>query len=108
MDIEQRRERHKANKENARQRAREFIAAYFATHPCVNCRESDPIVLTFYHVHGDKRNNVADMVRDGLGVESIKAEIEKCDVVCFNCHALRTQERTGAYRWRMGKLGRQQ
>jgi hypothetical protein len=107
MDIGRRRERHKANKENARQRAREFIAAYFATHSCVNCGESDPIVLTFDHVRGEKRNNVADMVRDGLGVESIKDEIEKCEVVCFNCHALRTQERTGAYRWRMGKLGRQ-
>lgn len=106
MNIDARRERHKINKENARNKAREFIYAYFATHPCVNCGESDPIVLTFDHVHGDKRDNVADMVRDGLGVESIKAEIEKCEVVCFNCHSLRTQERTSAYRWRRGKLGR--
>ena len=106
MNIEERRARHKVNKENARNKAREFIAAYFAIHPCVDCGESGPIVLTFDHVRGGKRDNVADMVRNGLGVESIKAEIEKCDVVCFNCHSLRTQERTGAYRWRMGKLGR--
>jgi len=106
MNIFARRERQKNNKENARNKAREFIAAYFATHPCYDCGQSDPVVLTFDHVRGDKRDNVADMVRNGLGVESIKAEIEKCDVVCFNCHSLRTQERTGAYRWRKGKLGR--
>jgi hypothetical protein len=103
MDIEQRRERHRANKENARQRAREFIAAYFATHPCVDCGKNDPMILTFDHARGEKRNNVADMVRDGLSVEAIAAEIVKCDVVCFNCHSLREQQRSKTYRWRMNK-----
>ena len=95
----------KANKEAARQRGRDYVANYFATHPCADCRESDPV--TFDHVRGTKRANVSDMVRDGLGLEVVKAEIEKCDVVCYNCHSLRTQGRSGAYRWRMGKLGRE-
>jgi hypothetical protein len=62
--------------------------------------------LTFDHVRGMKRAIVSDMVRDGLGLESLKAEIEKCDVVCYNGHSLRTKERSGSYRWRMGKVGR--
>jgi hypothetical protein len=61
MDINARRKRHKTNKENARNKAREFIAAYFATHPCADCGESDRTVLTLDHVRGDKRDNVADM-----------------------------------------------
>jgi hypothetical protein len=101
------RERRKANKEAARQRARDYVANYFATHACADCGEIHPVVLTFDHVRGKKQANVSDMVRDGLGLETIKAEIEKCDVVCYNCHSLRTQERSGAYRWRMGKVGRE-
>jgi hypothetical protein len=104
MDIEERRARHKINKENARNRAREFIAAYLSQHPCVDCGESDPIVLTFDHVREEKRDNIADMVRNGLSVEAIAAEIEKTEVTCFNCHSLREQKRMGAYRWRMRKL----
>ena len=99
MDIERRRERHKANKENARQRAREFIAFYLAEHPCVDCSESDSIVLTFDHVRGQKRDNISDMVRNGLSIEAIRAEIEKTEVTCFNCHAIRTQKRSESYRW---------
>jgi hypothetical protein len=99
MNIDERRQRHRINKENARNKAKEFIAAYFATHPCVDCGEGDPIILTFDHVIGEKRGNASDMIQSGYGVESIKAEIEKCEVVCFNCHAIRSQERSGMYRW---------
>ena len=106
MGILEDRARHKANKEAAKQKSRDYIANYFATHCCADCGESDLVVLAFDHVRGMKRANVSDMVRDGLGLETIKAEIEKCDVVCYNCHSLRTQARSGAYRWRMGKVGR--
>ena len=108
MDIQRRRERQKTNKASAIHRAREFIALYFVTHPCVDCGKTDPMILTFDHVQGEKRDNIADMVLKGLSVGAIAEEITKCDVVCFNCHSLRTQQRTGAYRWRMGKLERQQ
>jgi hypothetical protein len=100
MDILRRRERHKANKENARQKAREFIAAYLADHHCVDCGETDTIVLTFDHVRGKKRYNIADMVSHGLGIETIRAEIEKTEVRCFNCHAIRTHERQDSNRWK--------
>src|SRR5688572_17252095 len=100
MNIEERRARQKINKENARQRAREIITEYFATHPCVDCGETDSVVLTFDHIGIDKRDNVSDMVRNGLSVDTIRAEIAKCEVVCYNCHAIRTQKRSRAYRWR--------
>lgn len=108
MDIQRRRARQKTNKENARQRSREYIAQYFATHPCVDCGESDPTVLTFDHLPGKykKRADVSSLVHDGYGLDAIRAEIAKTDVVCFNCHSLRTQQRTGAYRFRMDKLGK--
>jgi hypothetical protein len=100
MDIDARRKRHKINKENARNKAREFIAAYFATHPCVDCGESDRIVLTFDHVRGEKSNDIANMVRGGASLETIRIEIEKCEVRCFNCHAVKTHERLKSNRWK--------
>jgi len=33
--------------------------------------------------------NVADAVRNGLSLDTIKKEIEKCIVLCANCHAIR-------------------
>ena len=93
------RERQKINKENARNKARVFIATYLSEHHCVDCGESDTVVLTFDHVRGQKRNNISDMVRNGLSVEAIRAEIEKTEVTCFNCHTIRTQKRSGSYRW---------
>lgn len=108
MDILHRRERQKANKAAAQKRDKEYVASYLAIHPCVDCGESDPIVLTFDHLpDGEKkRANVADMVHQGLAIETIAAEISKCDVVCYNCHSLREQARRGAYRFRMGKTGK--
>ena len=91
MNIEERR---------ARQKAREFISDYFVTHPCVDCGETDSVVLTFDHIGDDKRANVSDMVRNGLSVDAIRAEIAKCEVVCYNCHAIRTHERQGSHRWK--------
>ncbi len=100
MDIERRRERHRINKVNSRQKARDFVTAYLSEHPCVDCGESDPIVLTFDHVRGKKSNNIATMVARGLSLETLKAEIEKTEVRCFNCHAIRTHEQSESYRWR--------
>jgi hypothetical protein len=107
MGILEDRERHKTNKEAARQRCRDYVANYFATRSCTDGGKSDPVVLTFDYVRGTKRADVSDMVREVLGLETIKAEIEKCDVVCYNCHSLRKQERSGAYGWRMRKVERE-
>ena len=33
--------------------------------------------------------NIGDAVRDGISLDRIKKEIEKCIVLCANCHAIR-------------------
>jgi hypothetical protein len=52
---------------------------------CVRCGEGDPACLDFHHV-GDKEMSISKMITDGYGQESIEAEIEKCVVLCANCH----------------------
>ena len=100
MDIERRRERKRINQGNYRQRAKDFVAAYLSEHPCVDCGETDPTVLTFDHVRGKKSNDIASMVGVGRSLESIMAEIEKTEVRCFNCHAIRTHEQQQSNRWK--------
>ena len=69
-----------------RQALREYVLAYLSTHPCTACGESDPTVLEFHHVRGEKLNDVSVLIGRGSSLEKLKAEIEKCDVYCANCH----------------------
>lgn len=65
--------------------------------PCADCGETFPLVaMDFDHIAGEKIKNVSRLVRDGCGVDKLLAEIAKCEVVCSNCHRVRTFERLQA------------
>jgi hypothetical protein len=74
---------------------REFIAGYLREHPCVDCGESDIVVLHFDHCRGVKVRNISSMVKRRYSLSTIEAEIAKCDVRCANCHARRTAQQFG-------------
>jgi hypothetical protein len=78
------------------------LLAYFAEHPCVDCGETDPVVLQFDHVRGTKEACVGKLVRDGRRWELIEAEIEKCEVRCSNCHWRRTAKQFNWYAYFKG------
>jgi hypothetical protein len=82
-----------------REEARAYVTEYLRTHPCVDCGESDPLVLTFDHVRGKKRMNIAEVVNRGYLLEAIKEEIEKCEVRCANCHMRIEKQRRGTKYW---------
>jgi hypothetical protein len=46
------------------------------------------------HVHGAKEFKVSEAVQRcyGLVFERVRAEIAKCEVVCANCHRIRTEQ----------------
>lgn len=59
----------------------------FCKTKCSRCGETHPACLDFHHRNpGKKFASIADMVGRGYGVKSILKEIEKCDVLCSNCH----------------------
>ncbi len=61
--------------------------------PCSDCGNTySPWVMQFDHVRGKKMANVANLVRSGCRNKAME-EIEKCEVVCANCHADRTHKR---------------
>lgn len=85
-----------ASKRKLALRRTRLLLEYFETHPCVDCGETDPVVLEFDHLR-DKSFAVAQALTR-RGWQSILDEIEKCEVVCANCHRRRTAERRGALR----------
>ena len=50
---------------------------------CTQCGESTPVCLDFHHV-GDKDMEVSKMW--GMNDERVRKEIEKCILLCSNCH----------------------
>lgn len=74
---------------------------YFTEYPCADCGEADPIVLEFDHLR-DKSFAIGTALTR-YGWDKILAEIEKCEVVCANCHRRRTAQRRGAIRVLLSK-----
>ena len=73
------------------------LVAYLSDHPCVDCGETDIIVLEFDHV-GEKLGNISTLANGGRSWARILVEIAKCEVRCANCHRLKTLERSSARR----------
>ena len=79
-----------------RQQAHQAVLAYLKANPCVDCGESDPVVLDFDHLDGgNKTDNVSDLVKRRVTWAKIRREIEKCVVRCANCHRRRTAQQFG-------------
>ena len=101
------REHYLANKERyiaaARQRRKalveertQYLVTFLRAHPCVDCGETDPIVLEFDHLR-DKKFSISEGLQ-GRRWQDVLDEIAKCQVVCANCHRRRTAKRGGFLR----------
>ncbi len=78
-----------ANTKRRRDANRRKAAQHLSVHPCIDCGESELVVLDFDHV-GEKTSAVSAMIANGANWERIEAEIQKCEVRCANCHRIKT------------------
>lgn len=75
---------------NAMHRKIEYITK-LREQPCLDCNKSFPYyVMQFDHI-GEKSYNVTQLVTNSWN--KLLKEIEKCEIVCANCHAIRTWKR---------------
>ena len=78
-----------------RKLASEYVCT-LKSQPCTDCKVSyHPVVMDFDHLSEDKSGNVSRMVLSGYTLDTIKREIAKCELVCSNCHRMRTMLRRG-------------
>ena len=62
--------------------------------PCAGCGETFPIcVMEFDHRVGVAKRGLVSQMAGRVKIATLLDEIAKCDVVCSNCHRIRTYER---------------
>jgi hypothetical protein len=77
------------------------VVEYLREHPCVDCGETDVLVLDFDHRdRSTKRLPVSLMLRS-YAWSQVETEIAKCDVRCANDHRRRTARQFG---WRKAAI----
>lgn len=66
-----------------------YVENYKLKNPCKKCGERRPVLLTFHHRDSKtKKYTVASLISRGRHLNTLIEEINKCDVLCRNCHAL--------------------
>jgi hypothetical protein len=61
---------------------------------CIDCDYREhPEALDFDHARGEKHFALSSALNRNISRARIDAEIAKCDVVCANCHRIRTAKR---------------
>jgi len=72
---------------------REFVWRHKRLCGCAKCGNKDPRVLDYDHIDGkDKIENISRMAGQTTSMKSLKVEIRKCQVMCANCHRIKTFE----------------
>lgn len=74
-------------------RNREYVDNFLKDKKCVDCGNSDVRVLEFDHVRGIKKGHISHAIRNAWNLNKLKAEIDKCEIRCCNCHRIVTIER---------------
>jgi 5-methylcytosine-specific restriction endonuclease McrA len=67
------------------------LQAFLSDKKCIMCGENDPVVLDFDHINpATKSFSIAKAITYGKKWEEIFAEIQKCQILCANCHRRKT------------------
>lgn len=92
--YEKNKEKRLADNKARREAAKDYLRKIKESNPCADCDNFWPYyVMHFDHVRGEKIVEVSALASKGWSIKRIETEVEKCDVVCANCHAERTWKR---------------
>ena len=79
-----------------RERKRDYLRAVKLEKGCVKCGfKGHASALVFHHRDPTQKEfQLSDAPRRNMGWDAIKEEVDKCDVMCSNCHLIHhAQER---------------
>lgn len=77
----------------ANAKRKQYVDKLKSETPCMDCgNKFPPVAMDFDHRDGnEKYKNVSQLLK--YSWLKMLAEIDKCDIVCSNCHRVRTQKR---------------
>jgi len=81
---------------NKRKAVRQWVYELKNSTPCTDCGIQYPSYVTdFDHIgtNGNKTNTISRIINNG-SFKQVQEEIKKCELVCANCHRIRTHNRT--------------
>ena len=82
-----------------REKAYAYLGPYLLSHPCVDCGETDILVLEFDHRDRKmKGGEISHIIAGGASIEKIVNEVSKCDVRCSNCHRRKTERENNSWK----------
>lgn len=89
--YQQHKEQYRLRNNKRRQAIHKWYLEYKATKCCSRCGENHVACLEFHHTSDDKLESLNNegiglMALKGYGIDKIKIEIDKCTVLCSNCH----------------------
>jgi len=58
--------------------------------PCTDCKKEYPSYVMDFDRLSDKKFQISFAAKHGWAKEKILKEISKCEIVCANCHRIRT------------------
>ena len=91
--YERNREVYREKNRRKRERMR-VLLRQAKSRPCVDCGKEFPyFVMDFDHREGERKEKEVGLLIASLSMRRLLDEIEKCDVVCANCHRIRTFKR---------------
>lgn len=62
--------------------------------PCADCNQAYPVVcMDFDHINEDKDRALSILAFGCASLDRLAHEVAKCEVVCSNCHRIRTARR---------------
>lgn len=77
----------KQKNKDAKRKTAEYINSIKQSATCARCGNSDFRCLVFHHLR-DKEFDISVAVQRRISLDVIKKEIEKCEVLCANCHMI--------------------
>jgi len=83
----------KSSRKKIRDRNRDYVRNIKESNSCIDCGTSYHYSqMDFDHLEG-KKQTIARLANSEASIKTIKQEIAKCELVCSNCHRLRTWNR---------------
>lgn len=84
-------DRHKQRVKEYKQKVADYIKSVKESSPCLDCGEYYPYyVMVFDHLK-DKDGDISRAGNVyGWSIKRVQEEINKCELVCANCHRTRT------------------
>lgn len=71
-----------------KQKVKAKVYQYKLQSKCKYCEFDNPLALDFHHHNNDKYKSVSVLVAYGCSWKRVKIEIDKCIVLCANCHRI--------------------